>query len=339
MNLYLFPEAASMTNGYGMAVDEDYRRLSPQNDDIIDWYTVLQRNEMLYLRAKDVVIKKNSFLSCRSVFNTLRRMDRTEVHYSDLKFLKNFDFDYIFCGDTIFYRALRKMFPNKQITVRFHNCFARILDRQKLINLKLDWQYLIKLQNMYYLEREIFLNPKVKKIFISDEDRDYYCSMVGKWQDSSVWSFVPNMKKAYNNRKAINYNNTIVWFGGIESHKRSSIKWFVYDVFPKIIANMPQVELHLWGRNTENYNNISHNVYGHGFYHGKGMPSEKCLYINPDIIGGGVKIKLISMIEAGVPFITTPFGFEGYNRNIVDSNYIHLVEMEDWTNYIMDIMS
>lgn len=45
MNLFIFPELARSNNGYGYAVEKDYLRLSPSNDDIVVWYTVMDKED------------------------------------------------------------------------------------------------------------------------------------------------------------------------------------------------------------------------------------------------------------------------------------------------------
>lgn len=339
MNLFLFPEAASLNNGYGIAVEYAYKRLKPKDDDIVVWYTDLPKSKMMHVKDNDIILKRNSFFSARSVLNVLSGKDRTELPLKGLDFLKEFDFDNIHCDEVIFYRALRRLYPNRFISLRFHNCFSRIYDRKRLLKISLDWKYETKLKNMYKLEREILNDKNVHKIFLSDEDRFYYTSNFGRTCDSETWPLIPNSILIYQNRlQDVSFNHKLVWFGGVESHKAASIKWLINEVLPKIKKHIPDIELHLYGRNTEKFDAPRNNVYGYGFYNGEGVPEKNALYVNPDIIGGGVKIKLIDLIEGAVPFITTPFGFEGYSRNLVDFKYCHVVETDDWANYIIKLI-
>lgn len=338
MDLYLFPEAASLNNGYGIGVDFAYKKMRPKKNDIIVWYTILKKQDMMYLRDEDIVIKKNSFYSIDSVRNILLGKDRTELSYSKLSFLKDYDFNNIHCDEVIFYRALRKIYPNKIITLRLHNCFSRIYDRQRMLQQKLDWKYMTKLKNMYKLEREIFQDKNVHKIFISEEDRDYYCSTFGKYNDSETWAYTPNIEKAIQNRRIIKFNHKLVWFGGIESHKKAAIVWFCKEVFPLIKREIPDVEFHLWGRGSQAYCDENNGIYGHGFFDGNGMPLPESLYINPDIIGGGIKLKLQTLIERGIPFISSIFGYEGYSKDLIDNKYIIVEENDKWADTIIKLL-
>lgn len=339
MNLYLFPEAANNNNGYGFAVERDFQRIQPQEDDMIVWYTISERKDIGHLKDKDIIIKKNTKLSTKSFCNIILGRERTEIKANELQFLKGHIFNSIFCGDTIFYNAIRKLFPDTPIIVRFHNCFARIHDRKKLIKTPLDWKFNLKLRNMYKLERNILNDSNTYKIFISDEDRDYYTSMFGQYEDSETWIMKVDTQQIKNKRVSINYSNKIVWFGGIESHKESSVLWFIKDILPKIKEKIKNIEFHLWGRGTNKFNDNKNGIYAHGYYKETGFPTNNALYINPDLIGGGVKIKLATLIEEGIPFISTPFGFEGYPKELIDNNYCIVVEKEKWVETIIRILT
>ena len=84
MDLYIFPEGACLNNGYGIGVDFAYRKLQPKKEDLVVWYTILDKKDMMYLHDEDVVIRKNSFYSFESVKNILLGKDRTELSYAAL---------------------------------------------------------------------------------------------------------------------------------------------------------------------------------------------------------------------------------------------------------------
>lgn len=336
MKLYLFPQSPSLTNGYGIAVNSDYNRLVPQENDLVVWYTFDTGFD--YLHERDVIIKRPHTLNLKRLRNLLMNKCSTEISHKELSFLKDQEYDDIFCGDVVFYRALRAIFPDKQLTVRFHNCFSRIFDRKKLLDISVNWKLNINLHNYYSLEKEIFNDRNVKKIFISQEDCDYYTSMTGYCSDAEVWSFYPDKNKLDINREVYRLDHKLVWFGGIEIHKKDSIDWFINDVFSILKKDFPDVEFHLWGRFTEQFNNPANNVFGHGFYQDSGFPLKgKSLYVNPDIIGGGVKIKLLTYLEEGVPFISSPFGFEGYSKELIDNQYCFVAETGQWVRMIKNI--
>jgi hypothetical protein len=134
----------------------------------------------------------------------------------------------------------------------------------------------------------------------------------------------------------IKLNRKIVWFGGIESHKTQSICWFINDIFKEVRKKIPDMEFHLYGNNTKKFSNPINGIYGHGHYAGKEFPMKSnALFINPDIIGGGIKLKLITYLNEKVVFLSTPFGFEGYDKELIDGKYCIVKEPDRWTETII----
>ena len=326
MNLYLFPESASLDNGYGIAVKEAFDKLCPQKGDYIVWYSNSYCLDQSYEHSYNLARKP--LFSVYRILNVLTLKISTEVKFKDLLFLKDLDFEYIHCDEVLFYRALRKIFPNKTFTVRFHNCYSRILDRKRLLKMNLDWKFEVLLRTAKLLEREIMNDEKVHKVFLSNEDFDYY-KLMYKRNDAEVWLLKPNEKEVIQSRKNLISikRDKIVWFGGADTHKKKSIDWFIKEVLTEIRKKYPTIEFHLWGRNTEIYNDSSSKIYAHGYYKEAGFPfSTEAIYVNPDIIGCGVKLKVLTYLEAGIPFVSTFFGFEGYDNAWIDNKFCFVTE-------------
>ena len=204
---------------------------------------------------------------------------------------------------------------------------------------KFDYVFEYNLRTFYKLETEIFKDNNVTKIFISKEDQNYYSLMTGN-EDSELWQFNLDTNLSSKNRKEIKYSNKLVFFGGVSSHKKQSVLWFINSVFPVIKSQISDIEFHLWGNGTKRFNSTKDSIFGHGFFNSDGFPlRDESLYINPDIIGGGIKIKLMSYFNNGIPFISTPFGYEGYSKEYIDDKYCMVSSLEDWGNDIVKILS
>jgi hypothetical protein len=337
MNLFIYPALPLNKNGYEIAVKNDFKKCNPEENDIVIWYSNVKLEEspknFYYLPRPD-------YFSSRSIFNILSGRSRSELSPNDLsKILIGKKFNRIFCGDVIFYRALRKLFPDSTIEVRFHNCFARIRVRMHALRIEIkDPIFKLNLKLLSKIENEIMRDKNVFKHFISDFDRQYYIMIKNYEDDSDVWGIMPEI---INGLKPVNYKpiTKIVWFGGVETHKADSVNWFVKNVFPQLLSVIPSLEFHLWGNRTERFNAPEKNIYAHGFYNDNDFPYiDEALYINPDIIGGGVKIKLSTYIENGVRFITTPFGFEGYDKKLINNRTRFVIEEDNWINSIINII-
>lgn len=330
MNLYLFPAPADTKGGYDIAVKDAYDRLKPKDNDVVVWACL---SKPKCAKANDYVVFYKPFKSLHTIKKLFTGYLNNEFSANDLIFLKGRDFDEIHCDDVVYYRAIRTLFPNKRITVRFHNVFSRIYERIHMLRLKIDWRFWGKMFLSRYLERMVMNDPLTYKIFLTEEDAIYYHLITGN-TDYKVW----NMKIE---RSTLKYGkiSQIVWFGGIEGHKRSSVEWFLREVWPNIWNEIPSLEFHLYGRYSESYDNKSQNIFGHGFYSDENFPYlETGLYINPDIMGGGIKIKVSSYLKKGVRFISTPFGFEGYDNKFIDNYQCYVVPCWNWTSELLNII-
>lgn len=330
MNLYLFPAPADNHGGYDIAVKDAYDRLQPKDTDVVVWACL---SKPQCAKNNDYVVYYKPFKSFHTIKKLCSGYLNNEFSAKDLRFLKGKDFDEIHCDDVIYYRAVRKLFPNKRIIVRFHNVFARIFERVYMLRLNTDWRFYGKMFLSRNLERMIMNDPFVFKIFLTQEDANYYHLVTGN-SDYSVWS----MKIE---QKAFEYGkiNQIVWFGGIEGHKKSSVEWFLKSIWPYIRRQFPNIEFHLYGLFSENYTDKSQNIIGHGFYGEDKFPFlDSGLYINPDVMGGGIKIKVSSYLKNGVRFISTPFGFEGYDKKFIDNYQCYVIPCQDWASELINII-
>ena len=335
MNLYFFPEAPTRNNGYGLAVLSDFEKLSPSKNDIIIWYTNNINHELI--DDTHIYISKPKYISFKRLKHVIKNEVSTEITKDQIN-ICNTDIEEIFCGDVIGYRALRKLYPKHKITVRFHNCFSRIKNRIEILNTRLsNIRFRINLNSLSRLEMEIFRDLNCEKIFITQEDLEYYVMMTGRKSDAKLWPFLIDIDTALKHQKEFPHNKItkLVWFGGAESHKRDSILWFRDFVFPHLQKIDEKLEFHLWGKNTEYFKCKNSKVFAHGFYQEYDFPlKNEALYVNPDLIGGGVKTKLKTYYENGIPFITTPFGFEGYPKNLIDNQFCIVSQPEDWIETI-----
>ncbi len=336
MNLYIFPEAPVLDNGFGVGIAYAYKKLQPKEDDIVVWYT--SKTDFPQLRKSDYIINKPSMTSFRRIMNVVCGRPSHTLPMNTLGFLKGKEFDVVHCDDTTFFPTLRQMMPDKHIFVRFHNCYARIADRQRLLHAPLSSKFRMVLQAYYKIERDIMNDRNSTKIFVTQEDMDYYRSNFGITSDSYVWVGEYDALRSPRKYHPIGKVDKVVWFGGVESHKYNSVCWFIDKVFPQVKHKFPFITFHLYGAGTQQFDNPTKGIYGHGFYEGNDVPGMgTSLYVNPDIIGSGIKLKLLTYLREGVPFITTPFGFEGYSMELAD-NYCIVSEQEHWVEDICDFI-
>jgi glycosyltransferase involved in cell wall biosynthesis len=112
--------------------------------------------------------------------------------------------------------------------------------------------------------------------------------------------------------------NATLLFVGTYSHAPNvdAAMWLASEIFPLVLQKRPDAELRLIGKNppdalrrmAERYRQIK--VLGFVDDIGAELASASC-FVAPLRFGGGVKIKLLHAIAAGIPAVTTRIGVEG----------------------------
>ncbi|UJH67029.1 hypothetical protein [Allomuricauda sp. SCSIO 65647] len=334
MNLYLFPHEISKLNGYGIVVSEDYKRVPASEIDHFVWYSYETANDLIgnhfFIDRKRVSMSHRfrMILQNRPGTEVTKKMlDRLELAKS---------YSNIFCGDTIFYRAVREKYPKAHLQVRFHNCFYRIAIRRQELNISLDHKFSKQLKIFTRLEKEIFADANTTPIFLSTEDESFYVAETGR-TNSILWGVGVDKKETP--KESLWPITRLVYFGGVESHKKKSLDQFISHIWPQLRAVYPNLHFHLFGYGSNGYHDKKNKIWGHGFYDGNGWPYLKNgLYINPDIIGGGVKIKIKTYLENNIRFITTPYGIEGYDQKFIDDKTAFCAPLDQWHEEIAKIV-
>jgi hypothetical protein len=312
-------------SGYHKAAKADLQRLEPQPDDAIVAYDADCDDPRLHLIER---------ASAKSPGRWIKACQLRPSHEISGRTLSNLvgtgPFESIFCGDVVFYRAVRELFPEQPIRVRFHNLFSLVASRQRLRRYPINFAFRVNLVLIPRLEQAIFRDRAVQPIFITEQERQWY-KLHYSDRDSDVWSFpAEGVQPAQRPSEA-----KLVIFGSMASHKVASVRYCVDKVIPRLQQRHPNIPVHLFGGGTKRFDAPDRGIYGHGFYTGDGLPmAGEGLFLNPDLLGGGIKVKVADLLAAGVPFLSTPFGVDGYT--LPDSDHLLVEEIEDWPELIED---
>ena len=323
--MLLFPDIPGTKSGYQIAVKSDLDRLQVTDDDVCLFHSSLRADNpsFRYINRPGIIGRVQNLAKLR-VPSDLRLKSLDEV-------LHNFqaDFDEIFCGDVTLYNAVRSCFPHSQIAVRFHNFYTKVLQRKAQLRIRVDPSFYVQLRIMQRLERKILLDARSSHIFISYEEQAHAQEFYPDMSTSTVWEIFDQVWRAPN----VNVSKPrLIWFGGLSSHKKYGVDKFTSDVFPHVRAKIEGCEFHLYGAGTEQYDLREDGIYGHGFYVGNGVPDRNALYVNPDLLGGGVKLKIGHLLSNDCAFISTPYGVEGYQ--LPKSENILIRDFDNWTESI-----
>jgi hypothetical protein len=325
MRLILLPCDPHSPGGYNRVAGDDLRKLCSRADDIVCVYLQTGRQAASGFR----VIHRPSRGSFRQFANVLAARPFSDVWVSQLRpIVKGAPVGEIFCGDVIFYNALRALFPGHRMTVRFHNLFGLARSRWEWRASTIDTHFRLTLSLTSRLERKICSDPLVHPIFINPRERDFF-QLMWPGRSSEVWgvdvvpSAAPSVPK----------HRRLLYMGGTASHQVVGIRLLLERVLPSLRSAVPGVEFHLWGEGTERFARPADGVFGHGFWRGEGLPlNGDGLFVIPDLLGGGIKVKTGDALREGLAFITTPFGAEGYDFVPCDGRIV--AEMDQWAEMI-----
>jgi len=93
-----------------------------------------------------------------------------------------------------------------------------------------------------------------------------------------------------------------------------AMKWFVQEIFPKILLQLPETQLLITGDHADLPFPHSHNVKLVGYVDDiKSMVASSRLSIVPLLTGGGTRLKILEAMAIGIPVVATSKGAEGLN--------------------------
>ncbi|MCH2161508.1 MAG: glycosyltransferase [Phycisphaerales bacterium] len=323
--LIVLPVSPLGKGGYNTAVADDVSRLGQRDDD----FTIIYPHPGQPLPDGVATIARPSKLSPLRFWNTLRLRTTTETTVAQIRAATgNRTFDEIFCGETTFYRSLRAMYPNQRMDVRFHNFFSLPRCRQEFRKYRIDPVFRLNLAMFARLEREICRDPLADPILIAHAERDFL-QLQYPGRNIRVWN--PPIEVA-KERKAPTVAR-LAYMGSLAHHQRDGMRYFIEQVMPALRANRPDIEFHMYGNGSEQWNNPQAGVHGHGFYDGEGFPLDgDALFICPDLLGGGIKIKVGDWLSWGLPFVTTRYGLDGYDLPELEN--VVVSELDEWAETI-----
>lgn len=133
---------------------------------------------------------------------------------------------------------------------------------------------------------------------------------------------------------------TLFFIGSLEwLPNADSIKWFLEDIFPKVVEKIPEIKLFVYGKKSESLlvaDRIKKNVRLQGYVDDiwKNI-MDKELAIVPLRIGGGMRIKIVELLAAGQNILSTSIGAEG----IPAENEKHLLIADDAESFANSIFN
>jgi glycosyltransferase involved in cell wall biosynthesis len=205
--------------------------------------------------------------------------------------------------------ALRRQFPDTPMALRSHNVMTKAFDgfqREGSLLQRLSWN--IELAKISRFERYIY---RLADRFwaLSENDSDEYQRRLSIRSHGVLGvSLDPARYAAIEPGNPLN----VIHVGSADQRKVVGLTGFIRHVWPSIRAQVPRARLVLAGRGTERLADASDGIDALGYVPDDKTILEKGLiFVNPQQIGSGVKLKSIVAMLAGKALVSTPTGIEG----------------------------
>lgn len=163
----------------------------------------------------------------------------------------------------------------------------------------------------YFFERRWL--PRFDRVFaISEPERKRLKRIFGATNvitQPLVFPAKP-VKHAPSSHPTILFVGTLGW-----PPNEDAVGWFVRDMFPMIERKIPNVQFHVVGRSHPPFEKTlprRKNIFLHGYQ--KNLTpflARADVFVLPFRMGGGVRLKALTGLAAGLPIVTTPLGVEG----------------------------
>jgi Glycosyl transferases group 1 len=112
------------------------------------------------------------------------------------------------------------------------------------------------------------------------------------------------------------YPGRILYLGSAGHHNVDGLRWFLADMWPRIVEMRPELMLDVVGAIGATIGGVPANVKVHGTVADITPIASRALFaINPIRAGSGLKIKMLDYFAYGLPCVTTTTGAEGFPKS------------------------
>ncbi len=197
---------------------------------------------------------------------------------------------------------------------RSHNIEARIWERRSRQDNNLfrrTYSKLIFLKLSKYEQKIAHLSDGI--VSISKDDYTYFQAL-----NNSIPSItIPTSYPFPPDPLSFSQTPNIVFLASLDWYPNTNgLNWFLQKAWPQIIKQIPEIKLHIAGRNPDknlaSYLQKFKNVHFHGEINNvKDYLIKGRILIVPLFIGSGMRIKIIEAMSLGIPVVATSIAAEG----------------------------
>ena len=173
---------------------------------------------------------------------------------------------------------------------------------------------------------------KLSNLIATQNEKDRNLLLKNGVDSAKIYCICPYYLHMFDVKPDYNSKN-IIFFGAMRrAENYLSVIWFIENVFNSVIKMYPGSKLFVVGNKPPDklINYSSDNIIVTGFVKNPQQYFEKsCCMVCPLVLGGGIKVKVLEGMSAGLPVVTNSIGIEGIPaKNRVE--YLHAETPEDY---------
>lgn len=333
-NLYIYPSAPGKNTGYGIAVNSDMATFPSGRND----YNIFLSNREFYDKFNRCLYI-NRYSTSLLFYSFIKNGYHSIIDgYYLLLVMRKYNlpktFDYLFIGDSNLYNISKYVNSNHTI-VRFHNLYLKVYKTIKLNHLRF---YGLKLLLLIYRFKNIeesivkdYVKGKFDKLYtITDEENKFLQRNYNVYPVCLPINVNPVMID--NSNKS--WNGDFIWIGSLSSHKLPGMRFFLEKIYLPLTKKY-NLTFKMYGRGTERFHNAKPGVCGYGFV--DNIPFDKLanyMFVNPDINGGGLKLKMLGFYKYNFLCISTKLGIEGLNSYVDKWQNLKVLQIHEWYEFL-----
>lgn len=297
----------------------------------------------------DVKTVNNLFKSVLNLFSTvpynLSKYKRKElIKFLEKHLIKNdYDFIIIFNAHMGWIVDYLKTKTNSKIVLREENLELSIMEKyfenQKNIFLK----FYAWIQFKKFLKYEPKLCEKFDACFmISEQDKERLLFLNNKINAIVINSGVDNvlfrLKKINVDKYSLIHIGSLNWYPNLDG-----IRWFLDEIFPKVLIKEPNVKLYIYGSKLPQSfhlkEEIKNSIINIGYVENLWEEiSNKFISVVPLRIGSGIRIKILELIASENIVVSTSLGAEG--TGLKNQKHIFIADNSDeFANTILRLIN
>jgi glycosyltransferase involved in cell wall biosynthesis len=217
--------------------------------------------------------------------------------------------------------------PSVTQVLRSHNVLTKGfagLDRVGTPITRKAWAY--ELYKIAAFERAV-VKSMDKFWVISEQDGEEYVARLGLQPDGVVGVAIDPLEVS----ECVGGNSkNVLYLGSADLRKGGGLKAFIEECWPKVVRAHPDARLLMAGRGTESYSRPEVRVEGIGYQaEESSFLARGHIFVNPQLIGAGIKLKSLVAMMRGKALVTTSTGAEG----ISGTNGEHFLVADEWNTF------